>query len=132
MARKLPMQGRGPSPATSKALDFLRTPATVASSYVGKRRFDLDQLNPLTVAELLDAVAVASAGIMFGFNRGGNFNIMIFLEGDRESYVVRDEQEFKVIVATLYDALWTYAIEKFPDVAMEAAAREAETSPLEG
>jgi len=125
MARRLPIQGRGPTPASSKALDFLRTPAATASSYVGKRRFDLDQLNPLMIAELLDAVAVASAGIMFGFNRGGNFNIHIFLEGDKMAYVVRDEQEFKAITATLFDALWSYAIETFPDVALEAKALQA-------
>jgi len=115
-------------PERPKALDALRSQAGKKQVWNGKRRYDLNALNGATVIDLLDAAAMASAGILFGFNRGGGMNIVIMLEGDKETNTVYDAEEFSVIAAVMIEFLTDYAVDKFPDIAVELAAVEAEKS----
>jgi len=119
------------SAATSrpKALDALRQAAEVKQVWNGSRRFDIFAVNGATLTDLLDAVAMASGGILLAYNRSGGMNIAIYLEGDKQSYQVWDAEEFTAIAVVVSDMLENYAKDKFADVRKEL---ESAVEPLEG
>ena len=116
---------RAAQPNTPKALDALRSSVGSKQVWNGKRRFDIYGCNGATVTDLLDAAAMASAGILFGFNRGGGLNIVIMLEGDKETNTVYDAEEFSAIAAVAIDFLQLHAAAKYPDINFELGSQEA-------
>jgi hypothetical protein len=120
---------RAAQPSQPKALDALRSEVGSKQVWNGKRRFDIYGCNGVTVTDLLDAAAMASAGVLFGFNRGGGMNIVIMLEGDKETNTVYDAEEFAAIAAVAIDFLQLHAADKYPDISAELAA---ENTPEKG
>ncbi len=114
------------------ALDILRNGSRKAPIWTGKRRFDLSALNGATLIEVFDAVAAASGGLLLGFNRSGTMNMVLYLEGDKESYTVNNDEEFNAVCRIITDALWDFAAEKYPDVRMEVSGQSPEAAPKGG
>lgn len=127
MRKAISHAAKSASISKPKALDAMRGTASGKQVWNGKRRFDCYGLNGATVTDLLDAAAMASCALIWGFNRNGGLNLVVLLEGDKETFTVYDAEEFAIISAIIIQALQDYAIEKFSDIRQEFEAGEAAT-----